>query len=178
MRRALTCSLAMLAASLGPGVAGAAAATHPGPTKAQLHHAVARAKRSSYLWATVNICVPKPHHGGLIGIRGEMPALGWRSTLSMTIQLRQRRSQGHRFVDVKGSTARRTVTLGRLRTGVHQGGAEFPYSSDTGALDAQVTFTWTRDGRRLAQVTRATTGGHPSAAFGEPQGHSTARCTL
>jgi hypothetical protein len=184
MRRALTCSLAALAAGLAPAAAAGAAAArtatnaHHAPTPAEIHRAVARARRSSYLWATVNICLPRPHHGGVIGVRGEMPALGLRSTLSMTIQLRQYLATKHRFVDVTGTTARRTVTLGALRSGIHQDGAEFPYRSDTGVLSAEVTFTWVRDGRRLAQVMRATTGGHPSAAYGEPAGHSTARCTL
>jgi hypothetical protein len=63
-------------------------------------------------------------------------------------------------------------------SGVHQDGAEFPYATDTGELDAIVTFTWTRDGRRLAQVTRPTTGGHPTAAYSAPNGYSAASCRL
>ena len=70
------------------------------------------------------------------------------------------------------------MTVGTLTSGIHQDGAEFPYSTDTGLLDATVTFTWTRAGKPLAQVTRATTGGHPMAAFGQPPGHSTASCRL
>jgi hypothetical protein len=181
MRRAMICIAAMLAASAGMAAsARAATSTSTGttPTRAAIARAVAHAERSSYLWATINICIPNVRHGGLLGVRGEMGALGFGSTLSMTIQLNQFDSQTRSFVPVKGSTATRTETLGPLSTGVHQGGAEFHYSSDTGLLDATVTFTWTRDGHRLGEVTRTTTSGHRTAAFAEPVGHSTASCRL
>lgn len=201
MRRTLAC-LAATVAALAPAVVGAispasaasrasAAATRsrvdttasargsaPAPTPKQIRAAIARASRSSYLWATVNVCGSHGAKGGVIGVRGEMPALGFRATLSMTIQLRQYLSSSQRFVAVKGSTARRTVTVGRWATGIHQDGAEFPFTSATGRLDAAVTFTWTRNGRRLGRLTRTTTGGHPSAAYGRPRHHSTATCRL
>ena len=113
-----------------------------------------------------------------MGVRGQMPALGFDATLSMTVQLRQYDTADKRYVFVRGATARHMSTLGGVRTGVNQAGAEFPYATDTGELDAIVTFTWTRDGRRLARVTRATTGGHPTAAFSTPRGYSAARCRL
>ena len=96
----------------------------------------------------------------------------------MTVRLRRYDTGRSSFVSVKGTTARRRVSLGRLRTGVHQGGAEFHYSSSSGLLDAMVTFTWWRDGRRLGRVTRATTSGHHHAAFAQPKRHSAASCRL
>lgn len=176
MRRGMLCIAIMLATSACAAAGPAAARASSGPTRTQIRRAVAHAERSSYLWATVNICRPRRGHGGLIGIRGEMTALGFRSTLSMTVQLR--RYERSRYVWVKGATATRTVSLGALRTGVHQDGAEFHFASDTGLLDATVTFSWTRDGRRLGRVTRTTTAGHHSAAFAEPRGHSAASCRL
>jgi hypothetical protein len=190
MRRGVICSLtlvAILAPAAGARAAmigssthtrGSASGTAATPTRAHIARAIDRAERSPYLWATVNICLPNPHQGGLIGVRGEMPALGFSATLSMTIQLGQYAQATRRFVAVSGTTARRTVTVGTLTSGIHQDGAEFPYSTDAGLIDATVTFTWTRDGHQLGQVSRATTGGHPSAAFGEPPGHSTASCEL
>ena len=181
MRRAMICIATMLAASAGPAVSARAAtstSTATAPTRAEIAHAVARAERSSYLWATINICMPNVRQGGLLGVRGEMGALGFDSTLSMTVQLNQFDSRTQSFVPVKGPTATRTETLGPLSTGVHQGGAEFHYSSDTGLLDATVTFTWNRGGHRLGEVTRTTTSDHPTAAFAEPVGHSTASCRL
>lgn len=160
------------------GATGAAHAAGWNPTRTQIRRTISRAERSSYLWATVNICKPHQRQGGLVGIRGEMTALWFRSTLSMTVQLRQYDRSRGRYVWVKGPTAARTVSLGPLRNGVHQDGAEFHYASGGGVLDATVTFTWTRDGRRLGRVTRTTTGGHHSAAFAQPPGHSAASCRL
>jgi hypothetical protein len=121
--------------------------------------------------------VPSPHHGGLIGIRGEMPALGFGSTLSMTIQLNQRSGQSGNYSPVPGATASRTLTLGTFKGHqVHQAGVEFPYASDTARLNATVTFAWSRAGRQLGQVTQTTTGGHPQADFGQPPHHSSATC--
>ena len=190
MRRAMICIATMLAVAGGTtGVARAATSTSttttstttvpsPAPTRAQIRRAVTGAERSKYLWATINICRSQVRQGGLVGVRGEMGALGFRSTLTMSVQLRQYDSKRRSFVAVKGSTATRTVTLGSLQTGVHQDGAEFHYSSETGLLDATITFTWTRDGRRLGTVTRTTTSGHHNAAFAEPKGHSAASCRL
>ncbi len=180
MRRAVICIATVVAALAGAaGVAGAATTRAiANPTAAQIRRAVQNAERSSYLWATVNVCKRHAGKGGLIGIRGEMTALGFGATLSMTVQLRQYDSARSSFIVVKGATATRTETLGMLTTGVHQDGAEFHYSAGTGLLDATVTFTWTRDGDRLARVTRTTTGGHHSAAFADPKGYSAASCRL
>jgi hypothetical protein len=183
MRRAMIFIATVLALAGGAaGVAGASASTTtsptPAPTTARIRRAVTNAERSRYLWATINICRPHARRGGLVGVRGEMGALGFRSTLTMTVQLRQYNSKQRSFVPLKASTATHTVTLGTLQTGVHQDGAEFHYSSDTGLLDATITFTWTRDGRRLGTVTRTTTTGHHNAAFAEPTGHSAASCRL
>ncbi len=166
------------------GVAQAATSTStttspsPTPTSAQIRRAVTNAERSSYLWATINICRPHLRRGGLVGVRGEMGALGFRSTLAMTVQLRQYNTARRSYVPVKAATATRTVSLGVLQKGVHQDGAEFHYAADTGLIDATITFTWTRDGKRLGQVTRTTAIGHHNAAFAQPAGHSAASCRL
>lgn len=185
MRRFLIGIMAVAATVLGTAAGAQAAqlaavrqASPRPPSRSQIAAAITHARRSRYLWATVNICLPKPRHGGVIGVRGEMPALGFRATLGMTIQLQQYASSGKRFISVAGSTATRTVTLGNLTHGIHQDGAEFPFSMDTPLLRAEVTFTWTLDGHRLLRLSRATTSDHPSAAYGEPVGHSAASCRL
>jgi hypothetical protein len=191
MRRAMICIATMLTLAVGTtGVAAAATSTTTTttstttstsptpPTSAQIRRAITNAERSSYLWATINICRPHVRRGGLVGVRGEMGALGFGATLSMTVQLRQYVTGRRSFTPVRGATASRTVTLGVLQTGVHQDGAEFHYAADTGLLDATVTFTWTRDGKRLGEVTRTTSSGHRNAAFAEPTGHSSATCRL
>src|SRR6516165_1209759 len=63
---------------------------HPSPkppTAAQMRAAVQRAERSKYLWATVNICNTK-RHPHAIGVRGQMPALGFPALLQMTVHLK------------------------------------------------------------------------------------------
>ena len=183
MRRSLARTIAVPAATLAaataliPAAGAARVARHVGPSRTQIGKSVYGAVHSRYLWATVNVC-ERHHRGGVIGIRGQMPALGFSATLSMTIHLGEYDTATHRVVPVPGSTAADTVRLGAVTRGVHQGGAEFPFSSDAGALDATVTFSWTRAGRRLATVTRPTSGGHPSAAFGSPPHHSAAGCRL
>ena len=180
MRRVLTIgtAAAILTAGLGPAAAAAPARGQtPGPTPGQIRRAVATATHSSYLWATVNVC-ERHRHGGVMGVRGEMPALGFAATESMTIQLRQYDTRRRRYVAVGGAAARQVASLGAIHSGVHQDGVEFPFTSSTGTLDASVTFTWTRAGRRLARVTRTTTGGHPSAAYGRPRHHTAPTCRL
>jgi hypothetical protein len=180
MRRALMCGAATLVTVLSPAVTAVArtdrGAPKSAPTQAQINKALRAAESSSFLWATVNVCVPNPHQGGLIGVRGEMPALGFAATLSMTIQLNQRSNKTGTYSAVPGSTATRTVTVGTYANHVHQDGAEFPFTSDTSRLDATVTFTWSRGSTQLGQVTQTTTGGHPQADFGQPPNHSSATC--
>ena len=80
------------------------------------------------------------------------------------------------YTPVPGPTATNTVTVGTFAGRLHQDGAEFPYASDSARLNATVTFTWTRDGKRIGQVSQTTTGGHPQADFGQPPNHSSATC--
>ncbi len=181
MRRTLIGTAVAVAAALGPVAATtppAVAKSKPAaPTSAQIRTAVGRAERSKYLWATVNVCTSK-RPGGLLGVRGEMPALGFASTLSMTVSLNQYSTAHRGFVAVPGATAKRTVSLGSFSSHVHQGGAEFPFSANPGVLDATVTFTWTRGSTRIGRVSRTTRGGHPGADFSSPPHFSAAQCKL
>ena len=180
MRRGLLFAATTIVTALGPAATalarGGGDVHQRGPSPAKIQKALRAAKSSTFLWATVNVCVPKPHHGGLIGIRGEMPALGFPATLSMTIQLNQRSAKTGTYSPVPGTTASRTVTLGKFKGHVHQGGVEFPYTSDTARLNATVSFIWSRGGKQLGQVSHTTTGGHPEADFGQPPHHSSATC--
>lgn len=178
MRRALIGVIAALAATVGPAAAAATAtATTKGPSAARVRAAVSAAKHSRYLWATVNVCTTRPK-GGVMGVRGQMPALGFSSTLAMTVRLQQWSAARKAFVRVPGATATHTTHLGVVTSGLHQGGAVFPFSADPGRLNATVTFTWTRAGKVLGRTTRTTTGGHPSANYGRPAHHSAASCTI
>jgi hypothetical protein len=152
-----------------------------GPTVAQIRKAIAGAERSKTLWATVNLCQTtgtQAAQGGSIGVRGQMPALGFAATLSMTIQLDRYSATSKSFVAIPDATANRTVSAGAFASDLHQAGEVFPFSGPAGLLSATVTFSWTRAGKLLGSTTRQTTAGHPTAVGGQPAHYSTAQCQL
>jgi hypothetical protein len=149
------------------------AANHP-PSSAQIRSAVQRAKRSGALWATVNICNTR-RYPDRIGIRGQMPSLGFAAALSMDIQVDYLPSGDERFTPVPGAS--RMIGL-QSTSGLRQEGANWSFTSHTGTLSGTITFEWALDGKVLGQVTRATTAGHPDAEFASPPHFSAAHCTI
>jgi hypothetical protein len=180
----LPCTLLAIIAALGccATVAQAKPPTKPsGPSAAQIRKAIAGAEHSKMLWATVNVCQPKGKQaakGGDVGVRGQMPTLGFASTLSMTIQLNRYSPKSKSFVALPYATAKTTVSPGTFATDLHQDGAVFPFSGPAGLLNATVTFSWTRAGKLLGSTTQQTTAGHRDASGGRPAHYSTAHCQL
>jgi hypothetical protein len=164
----LACALAALA------VAPSADAT-VGPR--QVAKAVSAAEHSTSLWATINICSSRSEPDDL-GVRGQMPTLGFPSILTMVVQVNYWSSSRKRFVPIKNAAASTTLKLGRLTKGLQQDGAVFPFSPHTGLLNASITFTWTRNGAVVGKVQRRTTAGHPTADFGSPPRYSAAQCVV
>ncbi len=146
-----------------------------GPTPAQVRAAVRRAERSRQLWATINICNTRRHRDAL-GVRGQMPALGFPASLSMNIQVEYWSSADGRFKP--DPYAKRLVKLGRVSFGVEQGGHIFQFGAHAGLLSGVVTFEWARAGRLLGRATRATTRGHRDVDFGDPRRYSAATCAI
>jgi hypothetical protein len=145
------------------------------PTRAQMRAAVARAKRSRYLWATVNICDTK-HHPDEIGVRGQMPALGFPATLRMTIRLdyyslRTAAFEPDPHVQVPD-------LLGTFSTGLHQGGGIFQFKPPVAPLMGMVTFEWRVGNRLLGRATRLSTHGDKGVDAGDPPGTSHAVCRI
>jgi hypothetical protein len=180
----LPCTLLAIIAALGSCATAAQAkrtSQRAGPTAAEIRKAVATAERSKMLWATVNVCQTKGKQaaqGGSIGVRGQMPTLGFASTLSMTIQLNRYSPKTKSFVALPYATAKTTVSPGTFATDLHQDGAVFPFSGPAGLLNATVTFSWTRAGKLLGSTTQQTTAGHRDASGGRPAHYSTAHCQL
>jgi len=184
MRTALTRTLVVaalavpVAAPAAPSAAmraRAGTAAPQGPTRAQMRTAVRRAERSSTLWATVNICDTRRYPNEL-GIRGQMPALGFQSSMSLGIQADYYSRSKHRFVP--SPRAEMTVSLRRSSAGLQQGGSTFTFPPRSARLDATVRFTWRRFGRLLGETTRTTTAGHRGADFGSPPHFSAAQCRI
>jgi hypothetical protein len=156
-------------------VALPAAAGTVGP--ARIARAVRIAERSKSLWATINICSSRryPHD---LGVRGQMPTLGFSASLSMVVQVDYWSATSHRFLPIQSHLATTRLSLGSATTGLEQDGAVFPFAAHTGLLNATVTFIWTRGGRVIGQIVRRTTAGHPDADHGSPPHYSAAQCRI
>ena len=147
------------------------------PSPSQIRAAVQRAEKSTNLWATVNICNRPPHYTDDVGIRGQMPALGFAAWLSMDVKLLYYSSSAKRYVPVP-TRGTKLVRLSRSSSGLQQGGAIFQFSPHQPALKAMVEFIWRRSGDLLGTTTRITTAGHHGADFGSPPHYSAATCKI
>ena len=156
-----------------PVAGGTAAARSKSPTAAQIRRAVRHAERSSALWATVNIC-DTPKYRLVIGIRGEMPALGFAAQLRMTFMIDYAAGTG--FKPLHGVAD--PVSLGNPRSGVYQGGVRFTFGPHAGVLRGRVRFSWWLGKRTVGKVVRTTTAGHHGVSYGDPRGFSAARCSM
>lgn len=145
------------------------------PTRAQMRAAVARAKRSKSLWATVNICDTK-RHPNEIGVRGQMPALGFPATLSLIIKLDYYSLKTARFEPVPHVHV--PDSLGTVSSGLHQGGAIFQFKPPVAPLSGTITFKWKVGNRLIGQATRLTSHGDRGVDAGDPPGTSHAVCRI
>ncbi len=156
-------------------VAGAASAD--GVRPGQIARAVRRAEQSRSLWATVNICDTRKYHNE-IGVRGQMPTLGFSSTLYMVVQVNYWSASQHQFLPIQSRLATTRLSLGSISSGQEQDGAVFPFSAHTGLLNATFTFIWSRGGNVIGQTVRRTTAGHTDADHGSPPHYSAAQCRI
>ena len=166
---ALVALLVIMLAAAPPSPASSTSA----PTPRQIRDAVRNAEHSKKLWATVNICSTK-NHPNTIGIRGQMPTLGFATKLRMRFRVEYR--SGKVFTPAPGLS--KTVTLGPAVHGVYQAGVGFPLTPHAGLLRGSVSFEWRLGNRRVGQVTRSTRKGHPDADFGVPKHFSSGLCRI
>ncbi len=143
-------------------------------TPAQVRAAVAKAERSKQLWSTINICNGK-HHPDTLGIRGQMPSLGFPAALFMEVQVDYWNYAAKKFERDPGVQQR--VSLGDPANEIVQGGAEFKFKPPA-VLAGTVTFQWKLHGKVIGTKRRATGGGHKDAKFGDPRGYSNNDCTI
>jgi len=152
----------------------AAASASSGPTRAQIRKAIAAAEVSRDLWATINICNTK-RFPRVIGIRGEMPSLGFKASLGMEIDVEYQPSPKLGF---KPSGLRQMIGLGPSVHRLLQGGARWKLMPNQGLLRGSITFVWWIGHTVLGQTTRTTTGRHHDADFGDPPRFSAAVCDM
>ncbi len=176
MSAAVRLSSGLLAISMFAPVTpvAARASASSGPTPGQIRRAVSRAERSRNLWATINICNTKRHPRAL-GIRGQMPSLGFWSSHELNIRVEYRPSTKIGF---KPSGVTKSVALGNSANRLLQSGWMWQFPAHTGTLRGSVTFVWRRGHQLLGRVTEATTAGHHDADFADPPRFSAAQCPI
>jgi hypothetical protein len=160
------------AALICVSVLAPAAAVAATPTQAQIRAAVRRAEGSPQLWATVNVCDQAKTK---FGIRGQMPALGFPTRMSMQIQVNYWNPAKKRFVPDKGAVE--TVSLGRPARNLHQAGFVWHFQPQV-TLSGSVTFQWKLGRKVIGETTRATKNGVKGVDDTDPKGNSTASCKL
>jgi hypothetical protein len=144
---------------------------------ARIARAIRSAESSPSLWATVNICSSRKYPNDL-GVRGQMPTLGFSASMYMVVQVQYWSAQSRRFLPIANNLANTRLSLGSASNGLQQDGAVFPFHAHTGLLNATVTFIWTRGGKVIGQTVRRTTAGHHDADHGSPPHYSAAQCRI
>jgi hypothetical protein len=152
----------------------AAASASSGPTRSQIRRAIAAAEASRDLWATINICNSK-RFPRVIGIRGQMPSLGFNASLGMKIEVEYQPSPKTGF---KPSKLKQTIGLGQVIHRLVQGGARWTLAPHQGRLRGSITFVWWIGHTVLGKTTRKTTAHHHDADFGDPPRFSAAECDM
>jgi hypothetical protein len=165
----------LLAATLLAAVSDTASAAARSPTGAQIRSAIRRAERSRDLWATINICNTQ-RYPNTVGIRGQMPTLGFDAQLGMEIGVDYYSAADKAFKPVPG--AQESIPLGTVRSGLQQGGVRFPLSPHPGTLRGSVKFEWRLGRQLLGRTTRTTKPGHRDADFGDPPRYSNETCVI
>ncbi len=150
-------------------VAAAAAA----PTPAQIRQAIKTAESSKELWATVNIC-DTAKNPNKIGIRAEIPSLGFTTQMYMTFEVGYRSAPHKAFKLLRSSRHREYI--GSASTKLLQGGRTYGFVPPE-VLDGTVTFEWWYQGKLIGSTTRTTTRGHHADAA-DPQGYSAKMCRI
>jgi hypothetical protein len=156
-------------------VATPAPGSADGPTPNQIKSAVHSAERSKRLWATINVCDTRKHPH-TIGIRGEVPALGFSATISISIGVDFWSEADKRFEPDPNATKK--IKVGPVSHGIHQRGVVFQFAPHTGRLRGTAAFSWTRNGKVLGATKRVTTAPHRDVDFSDPSGFSAATCMI
>jgi hypothetical protein len=155
--------------------AGASAGTRTGgPTGPQIRQAVRKAERSREVWATVNICNTRSHRH-TIGIRGQLPALGFPARLYMRIQVNYWVKAKRKFMP--DSHAKQALSLGTQSSGRHQAGFTWQFAPPA-VLSGTVTFEWKLGRRLIGRTTRPTVRGIKNVDDSDPKGYSSATCRI
>ncbi len=126
------------------------------------------------MWATVNICNTR-RHPHTLGIRGQLPGLGFPARLYMSIQVNYWVKAKRKFVP--DSHAKHSLSLGTQSSGRHQAGFTWQFAPPA-FLSGTVTFEWRLGHKVIGHTTRRTAHGIKNVDEGDPRGYSTATCRI
>lgn len=172
----LIAALAMTGSALAaasPG--GTTGSTGPAtPSAKRVSAALSRAARSPGLWATINICNTRKHPD-TIGIRAQMPALGFATSMEMVVTLGYYTTATDSFKPLSSSST--PLSLGEASSGYHQDGVTFKVKPPA-KLDATVKFIWSSGTKQLGTITRTTVKGRAGVQQGDPPGYSSNTCAI
>lgn len=162
---------------LGVAPAGAGAAAGSGgsnPSGQQIRHAVHQAQGSREVWATVNICNTR-RHPHTLGIRGQLPALGFPAQLYMSIQVNYWVKEKRKFVP--DSHAKHSLSLGTETSGRHQAGFTWRFAPPA-ILSGTITFEWKLGRTIIGRTMRRAVRGIKNVDNSDPKGYSAATCRI
>lgn len=156
-------------------VPAAGAASTSSPSKAQIATAVAKATRSSELWVTINSCRRRGKLPGVVGVRAQMPGLGFPTQMRVTLTVSYFSATTHRYQPLQGTS--RTLTAPGVVTGTSQTGLSYMLSTPVTVI-AHAQFKWYYRGKLIGSAVRASSGGHKQVKGSDPSGYSVAACWL
>lgn len=141
----------------------------------------AQARRSSRLWATVNVCDTLAHPD-TIGIRGSMPGSRYRrARMFMRFQVQYFRASDQLWHNLTRGGDSGFVAVGSARYTARQSGLLFVFAPPAGGawtMRGAVTFEWRLGKRVIRRLRLLTTAGHRSSSGADPDGYSAASCVM
>jgi hypothetical protein len=144
------------------------------PSRAAQRAALRQAERSRYLWATVNVCEPARR---VVGIRGQIPALGFSTRMRMIVRFGYYPRPGSRLHLIHDASL--ALGVGTHASGLYQRGAEFTFTAARPVtISGSITFEWFLARRLLGSTTRAARGRVRNVQDSRPRGESAARCRI
>lgn len=144
------------------------------PSRAAVRAALRRAEHSRHLWATVNVCEPTKRR---VGIRGQIPALGFASRMRMVVRFGYYPRPGSRLRAIHAAIL--AVGVGTHASGLYQRGAVFTFKTARPVtISGWITFEWFIGRRLLGSSRRAARGGVRNVRDAHPRGESAARCRI
>lgn len=138
-------------------------------------------KKTTLLWATVNVC-DTAKSPDMLGVRGSMPGTGDKGEMFMRFRVQYYDIEKKAWRAVKDDDADSGfLSAGSSRFKVRQTGATFHFPPPAGGrfrLRGVVDFEWRAKGKVIKRARRITEKGRQSVSGADPAGYSAAECVI